>query len=248
MDKMWAVQSKAMTTVCMKEFTALLGIKTRDMQGGMRVFTKLTKAAGISADKMATILRLPSGSNAHEGGQASPLLMHFFNAAVSSSAGGASQGLTYRSFMFFHATFQHAPLANPEKARFWYNVMKLSNDSECDLTESTPTSVACRFLRDVLCSKSSGLDAYIKSAPSKVLARVTNTLSSMGLQHETHLDFPAFLALCTACSAAPVMFDFLDRLQAAFHATPLAADPYLQLKLRCDSRGLVQIYVLYLLY
>ena len=67
--------------------------------------------------------------------------------------------------------FKHAPLANAEKTRFWYNVMKLSNDAGADVNESAPTMVVQRFLRDALCSKCCGLDAYVQRAPSKVCAQ-----------------------------------------------------------------------------
>ena len=67
------------------------------------------------------------------------------------------------------AMFKHAPLVNAEKMRFWYNIMMLSNDA-ADVNESAPTTVVQRFLRDVLCSKCCGLDAYVQRAPSKVCA------------------------------------------------------------------------------
>jgi len=164
MDRFWNAHKNAMSTADIKEFMALLGLKTKDMQGGMRVFTKVTKGAGISVEKVAAMLRLPLGAS----GQMNPLLLNFFKAMASTSADGASQGLTYRTFMFFHAVFKHAPLANAEKIRFWHHVMKQGNDPSADLNESTPMSVVCRFLRDVLCSKCSGFDSYLPRAPSKV--------------------------------------------------------------------------------
>lgn len=150
MDRMWAVRKQAMSTACIKEFMALLGLKTKDMQGAMRVFTRHTPDPGIPLEKLAAMLRLPSGDTSSP---TSPLLAHFFIAVASTSADGASQGLTFRTFMFFHAIFKHAPLENAEKLRFWYNIMKLSNDSTCDLNESTTVGVTSRFLRDVVCSK-----------------------------------------------------------------------------------------------
>ena len=98
MERMWAVRKQAMATSCMKEFVALLGIKTKDMQGCMRVFTKATKTSGIPMAKLAATMRLPSGAT----GQASPVLVHLFNALGSIGADGASQGLTFRTFMFLH--------------------------------------------------------------------------------------------------------------------------------------------------
>jgi hypothetical protein len=166
MDRMWAVHGQAMATPCMKEFMALLGIKTKDMQGGMRVFAKMTKEPGIPIRKLADMMRLPPGA----AGQTSPVLVHFFNAVGSTSANGSPQGLTFRTFMFFHAVFKHAPLANAEKLRFWYDVMMLSNDPCANINESAPTTTAHRFLRDILCSKCSGVDSYLPRAPSKVRA------------------------------------------------------------------------------
>lgn len=165
MDRMWAAHKQAMATSCMKEFMALLGIKTKEMQGGMRVFAKVTRAPGIPMAKLADLMRLPSTT-----GQVSPMLVHLFNAVGSIGADGSSQGLTFRTFMFFHAILKHAPLANAEKIRFWYNVMKLSNDSTADLKESVPMTTVQRFLRDILCSKCSGVDSYVQRAPSKVRA------------------------------------------------------------------------------
>jgi hypothetical protein len=123
MDRIWVVHQQAMTTSCIKEFMGLLGLKAKDMQGGMRVFAKLTKASGIELAKLADLLRMPAGAS-------SPLAMCFFKAVASTSADGTAQGLTYRTFMFFLAMFKHGPLAQPEKLRFWYNIMMLATDPQ----------------------------------------------------------------------------------------------------------------------
>jgi hypothetical protein len=123
MDRMWVVHQQAMTTSCIKEFMGLLGLKAKDMQGGMRVFAKLTKVSGIPLAKLADLLRMPAGAS-------SPLAVCFFKAVASTSADGTAQGLTYRTFMFFLAMFKHGPLAQPEKLRFWYNIMMLATDPQ----------------------------------------------------------------------------------------------------------------------
>ena len=123
MDRLWVVHRQAMATSCIKEFMGLLGLRAKDMQGGMRVFLKLTKAPGSPLGKLEDMLRLPAGAS----GQPNPLAVRFFNAVASTSADGASQGLTYRTFMFFLAIFKHVPLAQPEKLRFWFTIMILAN-------------------------------------------------------------------------------------------------------------------------
>jgi len=164
MDRMWAVREQAMSTSCMKEFMALLGLKTKDLQGCMRVFVKLTKGPGIALEKLTDMLRMPTNAS----GQVSPVVVHFFNAVASTASDGKSQGLTFRTFMFFHAIFKQLPMAQHEKLRFWFNIMTLSNDPTAELNASAPIGVVCRFLRDVVCSKCSGFDSYLQRAPSKV--------------------------------------------------------------------------------
>ena len=80
---------------------SLLGLQQRDMHGGMKAFSKLTKERVVSVERMSSAMQLP-------GGKDSRLLRHLFQAASSSSTDRSCQGMTFRTFMFFHALLRQA--------------------------------------------------------------------------------------------------------------------------------------------
>ena len=204
---------------------SLLGLQQRDMHGGMKAFSKLTKERVVSVERMASAMQLP-------GGKDSRLLRHLFQAASSSSTDRSCQGMTFRTFMFFHALLRQAPLGNAERIKFWYIVMKLSGNASSGIHEATTLENACNFLRDAVCSKCSGVDSYLPRAASKVLGNVKKAAADLGFSHGELIGFSAFLPLSSSCKASAVFNDMLTRLETVFKFVPRGPDAHMDLKIR----------------
>ena len=204
---------------------SLLGLQQRDMHGGMKAFSKLTKERVVSVERMSSAMQLP-------GGKDSRLLRHLFQAASSSSTDRSCQGMTFRTFMFFHALLRQAPLGNAERIKFWYIVMKLSGNASSGIHEATTLENACNFLRDAVCSKCSGVDSYLPRAASKVLGNVKKAAADLGFSHGELIGFSAFLPLSSSCKASAVFNDMLTRLETVFKFVPRGPDAHMDLKIR----------------